>query len=124
ALLTRRASAESDAHPLITRAIPSSGKRLPVVGLGTARIFASDDERTRQAASQVIRTLAEGGGRVVDTASSYGEAETVLGDVIAAASLRDKIFIATKLEALDEAELKRSLKRLKTPSVDLLQLHN
>ena len=124
ALLTRRASAESDAHPLITRAIPSSGKRLPVVGLGTARIFASDDERTRQAAAQVIRTLAEGGGRVVDTASSYGEAETVLGDVIAAASLRDKIFIATKLEAPDEAELKRSLKRLKTPSVDLLQLHN
>ena len=123
ALLTRRASAQGDAHPLITRAIPGSGERLPAVGLGTARIFDTDDERTRRAAAQVIGALAAAGGRVVDTASSYGEAESVLGEVIAPA-LRDKLFIATKLEAPDEAELKRSLARLKTPRVDLLQLHN
>jgi aryl-alcohol dehydrogenase-like predicted oxidoreductase len=38
--------------------------------------------------------------------------------------LRDKLFIATKLESPDSQELKRSLARLKTASVDLLQLHN
>jgi aryl-alcohol dehydrogenase-like predicted oxidoreductase len=48
----------------------------------------------------------------------------VLGNVIAAAGLRDKVFVATKLEEPDEAELKRSLTRLKTAKVDLLQLHN
>jgi aryl-alcohol dehydrogenase-like predicted oxidoreductase len=124
ALLARKASAQGGAAPLITRAIPSSGERLPAVGLGTARIFDSDDERTRRAASQVIGELVEAGGRVVDTASSYGEAESVLGDVTARAALRDRLFIATKLEAPDEAELKRSLARLETAKVDLLQVHN
>jgi diketogulonate reductase-like aldo/keto reductase len=63
-------------------------------------------------------------GRLIDTASTYGDAETVLGHVIASGGLRDKLFIATKLEAPDAAELKRSLARLKTAKVDLLQLHN
>ncbi|HLY00365.1 MAG TPA: aldo/keto reductase [Roseiarcus sp.] len=124
ALLTRKASAQNGAGPLIARAIPSSGERLPAVGLGTARIFDGDDERTRREASQVIGALVEAGGRVVDTASSYGDAESVLGDVIAPSGLRDRLFIATKLEAPDETELKRSLTRLRTPKIDLLQLHN
>jgi aryl-alcohol dehydrogenase-like predicted oxidoreductase len=124
ALLARKALAQSDAAPVIERPIPSSGERLPAVGLGTARIFDSDDEQTRSAAAKVIATLVEAGGRVVDTASSYGEAESVLGNVIARAALRDKLFIATKLEAPDAAELKRSLARLETAKVDLLQLHN
>jgi len=124
ALLARKALAQNDAGPLIERAIPSSGERLPAVGLGTAYVFDNDDERTREVAAQVVRTLVEAGGRVVDTASSYGEAENVLGDVIARASSRDKLFIATKLETPDAAELKRSLRRLKTTKLDLLQLHN
>ena len=48
----------------------------------------------------------------------------MLGEVTAANRLRDKVFIATKLESPDPQELKRSLARLKTTSVDLLQLHN
>jgi len=124
ALLARKASAQNEATPLIERAIPSSGERLPAVGLGTARVFDSDDEKTRRAASQVIGTLVEAGGRVIDTASSYGEAESVLGEVMARAGSRDKLFVATKLESPDAAELKRSLARLKTAKVDLLQLHN
>jgi aryl-alcohol dehydrogenase-like predicted oxidoreductase len=123
-VLARKALAQNGAAPLIERAIPSSGERLPPVGLGTAYVFDDDDERTRQAAAQVVRTLIEAGGRVVDTASSYGEAESVLGDVIARAALRDKLFVATKLEAPDAAELKRSLADLKTMKLDLLQLHN
>ncbi len=123
-LLARKALAQNDAASLIERAIPSSGERLPAVGLGTANVFNSDDEGTRNAAAQVIATLVAAGGRVVDTASSYGEAESVLGDVIAPAALRDKLFIATKLETPDAAELKRSLARLKTAKLDLLQLHN
>ena len=124
ALVARKAAAQNAAAALIERVIPSSGERLPVVGLGTARIFDIDDERTRRAASQVIDALVGAGGRVVDTASSYGEAESVLGEVIAHGALRDKLFIATKLEAPDEAELNRSLARLRTAKVDLLQLHN
>ena len=72
----------------------------------------------------MVQALIANGGRLIDTASTYGDAEVVLGDVIAAAGLRDKLFIATKTEAPDDAEFKRSLARLKTAKVDLLQLHN
>ena len=109
---------------LIARAIPNSGELLPAVGLGTAQIFNTNDETTRQKANTVIAALIADGGKVIDTASSYGDAEGVIGDVLAAGKLRQKIFIATKLEAPDEAELKRSLGRLKTDKVDLLFLHN
>ncbi|MEO8922007.1 MAG: aldo/keto reductase [Caldimonas sp.] len=107
-----------------TRAIPATGERLPTVGMGTAGVFDRDDETTRRAALQVVRALLESGGRVIDTASSYGDAESVLGNVVAVVGGRGRLFVATKVEALDADELKRSLARLKTPRVDLLQLHN
>lgn len=109
---------------LVTRAIASSGERLPAVGLGTAEVFDTDDDATRRKAAAVIRALVAGGGRLIDTASSYGDAETVIGAVSAPAGLRGKLFIATKLESPDAAELKQSLARLRTNKLDLLQLHN
>ncbi|HML08601.1 MAG TPA: aldo/keto reductase [Xanthobacteraceae bacterium] len=122
AALAPRAFAQAPA--ILTRAIPSSGERLPVVGLGTAQVFNTNDDATRQKAAAVVQALAAGGGRLIDTASVYGDAESVLGDVIGPAGLGDKLFIATKLEAPDAAELKRSQTRLKTEKLDLLQLHN
>ncbi|OOG54347.1 hypothetical protein B0E49_09925 [Polaromonas sp. C04] len=125
ALLPHAALAQtSAAPPLITRAIPGTGERLPVVGLGTASVFNSDDQPTRRAAAQVVQALVDAGGRLIDTASTYGDAESVLGQVIAGAGLQAKVFVATKLEAPDAAELQRSLVRLKMAKVDLLQLHN
>jgi aryl-alcohol dehydrogenase-like predicted oxidoreductase len=121
--MIRPASAQSSAA-LITRAIPASGEPLPAVGLGTAEVFDTDDAATRQSASAVIQALIDNGGTLIDTASTYGDAERVIGDVTAPAGLRDKLFIATKLEAPDGDELKRSLQRLRTAKVDLLQLHN
>jgi aryl-alcohol dehydrogenase-like predicted oxidoreductase len=109
---------------LITRAIPVSGEPLHAVGLGTAEVFDTDDAATRQSASSVIQALADNGGTLIDTASTYGDAERVIGDVTASAGLRNKLFIATKLESPDGEELKRSLQRLRTEKVDLLQLHN
>ena len=121
-LLVRPALAQSDS--VVMRAIPSSGELVPAVGLGTARIFGNANETTRNKAAAVVQALVANGGRIIDTASTYGDAEIVMGAEIAAANLRDKIFIATKLESPDPSELKRSLSRLKTAKVDLLQLHN
>jgi aryl-alcohol dehydrogenase-like predicted oxidoreductase len=123
ATVTRAAFAQTGAQ-LVTRAIPSSGELLPAVGLGTAQVFNTADDATRQKAAVVVQALIANGGRLIDTASTYRDAEAVLGDVIAPAGLRDKLFIATKTEAPDNAEFKRSLARLKTAKVDLLQLHN
>ena len=60
----------------------------------------------------------------MDTASVYGDAEAVVGEVITTMNLRPKLFVATKLEAPDTAELKRSQGWLKTGKIDLLQFHN
>ena len=122
-LASLKAIAQTDI-PLLTRAIPSSNERIPAVGLGTAYVFDHDDETTRSKANAVVQALLNAGGRLIDTASTYGDAESVLGEVTAAHRLREKLFIATKLESPDAQELKRSLARLKTTSVDLLQLHN
>lgn len=110
--------------PLITRAIPSTGEALPAVGLGTAEVFDDDDDATRQKAAAVVQALIGNGGKLIDTASTYGDAEAVVGGVIATQNLRDKLFLATKLETPNEAELKQSLARLRTGKLDLLQLHN
>jgi aryl-alcohol dehydrogenase-like predicted oxidoreductase len=124
AVSTYRLAFAQSSSSSITRAIPSSGEQLPMVGLGTARVFDNADKATLQKASAVIQSLVGNGGKLIDTASTYGDAERVLGDVIAAAGLRNKLFIATKLESPDAAELKQSLSRLRTEKLDLLQLHN
>jgi aryl-alcohol dehydrogenase-like predicted oxidoreductase len=121
-LLARPTLAQAD--ELLMRPIPASGEQVPAVGLGTARVFDNANETTRSKAAAVVQALIANGGRIIDTASTYGDAEIVVGTEMANGKLRDKIFIATKLESPDTAELKRSLTRLKTAKVDLLQLHN
>lgn len=122
-LLSNTAVAQTET-PLLTRPVPGSGERIPAVGLGTAYVFDENDEATRRKAGAVVQALVRNGGRLIDTASTYGDAESVLGEVTATAGLREKLFIATKLESPDSRELKRSLARLRTASVDLLQFHN
>ena len=124
ALVASRVSAQARAADVMMRAIPHSGERIPCVGLGTAWVYDRDADSTRKAAGEVLRALIDSGGRLVDTASTYGEAEAVLGAAIVAQGLRDRLFIATKVEEPDDAEFRRSLARLHTPKVDLLQLHN
>lgn len=116
-----------DASALLTRPIPHSpAESLPVVGVGTAAIFGSGSERAGLTA--VIKALVLGGGSVIDTAPSYGEAENAIGDILAQTGLRPRIFIATKLEAYQPGRLaqeaRASLERLQTAKLDLLQLHN
>jgi aryl-alcohol dehydrogenase-like predicted oxidoreductase len=124
ALAARTSFAQTSETQLITRPIPSTGERIPAVGLGTAAVFDRDNEETRRIATSVVRALIDAAGTLIDTASTYRDAEIVLGTVIATDGLRDKVFIATKLETPDAAELKRSQSRLKMAKFDLLQLHN
>ena len=117
-------------EPVLTRPIPSSGERLPVVGIGTAVIFDYHDDPTKQAARrEVIRTLVAGGGRLIDTAAGYGSAEERLGEIVAELGVRDKLFLATKFSfelprAEAEASLRDSLRRLRTDRVELMQAWN
>jgi aryl-alcohol dehydrogenase-like predicted oxidoreductase len=114
--------------PLVTKAIPSTGERLPVVGLGTDKFRAS----SRDAIQAEIKRMRELGGTVIDTAAAYGDSEALIGDALAALGIREGMFIATKLTAGGflggsnggAASFQRSLDRLKIQRIDLLQVHN
>jgi aryl-alcohol dehydrogenase-like predicted oxidoreductase len=115
--------------PVLTRPIPRTGERLPVVGLGTSIVFdIGNDAPKRAERSAVIRTLLEGGARVIDTAPSYGTAESVVGDLLAEMKVRDKVLVATKVRAASRdravAEMQQSQRRLRTDKIDLMQIHN
>ncbi len=118
------------AAAVLRRPIPASGEMFPVIGIGTAIIFDFDssDAAKMKERAEVLRTLVEGGGVLVDTAPSYGEAEARLGELFAQTGLRDKIFLATKARVGDReatlASFKASYARLKTQKVELMQLHN
>ena len=114
---------------LMTRAIPATGERLPVIGAGTSGSYEVEPGSAEFGAlKETIRVFFEGGGRVIDTAPNYSNAEEVLGALLEEGGWRDRCFLATKLAAEDretmEAQWKASLRRLRTDRVELLQVHN
>jgi aryl-alcohol dehydrogenase-like predicted oxidoreductase len=117
-------------EPLMTRPIPRSGERLPVVGIGTAIIVDfENDPATYAERRDVVRTLVAGGGKLIDTAAAYGHAEERVGDLVAELGVRDELFIATKFSyrldrAAATASMQASLARLRTDRVDLMQAWN
>ncbi|MBX3724756.1 MAG: aldo/keto reductase [Xanthomonadales bacterium] len=137
ALDPRRLLAAGDqALPMMTRAIPSSGQQIPVVGLGSSATFAqvarSEDV---DALREVLRALVDNGGSVFDTAPSYGASEEVAGNLAAELGLTDRIFWATKVNVsrgpgapadADEAraQIDASFEKLRKPVIDLIQVHN
>ena len=66
---------------LITCPIPSSGEALPVIGIGTARRYSGITAEQRAEISEVLSRLPTLGGKVIDTAAGYGEAEALLGEL-------------------------------------------
>lgn len=119
----------SAASPLIRKAIPKSGERLPVVGLGTNNYSPKTPEE-RAARRDVIAALTAGGASVIDTAPSYRESEQTLGELIGEIGNRRQIFLATKVTARGGtreegiAMLDNSFRMLRTETLDLVQVHN
>ena len=122
-------AAENETARMLTRPIPSTAEKIPMVGLGTWQVFdvgASPNER--QPLKEVLTRFVQLGGRVIDTSPMYGRAESVIGDLTSELNLRDSLFLATKVwtsgkqAGIDSME--RSLARLRTKRLDLMQVHN
>ncbi|MGC3982784.1 MAG: aldo/keto reductase [Steroidobacteraceae bacterium] len=145
--------------PLITKTIPATGEKLPVIGLGT--IWYRDAQYA--SLKPVLQRMGELGGTLIDTAAAYGESEGVIGKALAELGTRNKMFIATKFNdgsndapatnamsaasappagnatplpgppqgitrpdrdgVVGQASFERSLQRLQTDHIDLLQVH-
>jgi aryl-alcohol dehydrogenase-like predicted oxidoreductase len=121
--------AASQGLPLITRSIPATGERLPVIGLGT-NAYSVTSAEDLAARKEVLRRMPDLGGTVVDTAPGYGRSEEVIGQLVAELGNRDELFLATKVTAAGDdvargkAMLEDSFRRLRTDRLDLVEVHN
>ncbi|MGH8738141.1 MAG: aldo/keto reductase [Burkholderiales bacterium] len=113
----------------ITRPIPASGERLPVVGVGTWQSFdVGGDAAARAPLREVLALFAQGGGKLIDSSPMYGSSELVAGDLVAELGLRERLFVATKVWTSGRAEgvrqMEESFRRLRVARMDLMQIHN
>ena len=117
------------ASHMLRRPIPASGETIPVVGLGTWRVFdVGGSPSERGPLKDVLKSLVELGGRVVDSSPMYGAAESVVGDLAGELAITDKLFLATKVWTSGRdagvAQMEQSVKRLRAQRLDLIQIHN
>jgi aryl-alcohol dehydrogenase-like predicted oxidoreductase len=123
------ARAASESTTMLARTIPSSGEKLPVIGLGTWRAFDVDlTTDNRRQLEEVLSLFVKLGGRIIDSSPMYGRAEEVIGELTAALGIRDKLFLATKVWTHGKENgiksMERSMALLRTKRVDLMQVHN
>src|SRR3989304_1314830 len=115
--------------PLHMKAIPSSGERIPIIGIGT-RDFGGGSPVPRSEIKEVLRQFPELGGKVVDTATGYqgGASETLIGELVSELGNRDRLFLATKVNASGKqagvSQSEQSFQRLRTNRMDLIAVHN
>lgn len=114
---------------LTKRAIPSTGEKVSIVGLGTWQTFDVGPSRAeRGPLQQVLDQLVTKGGMVVDSSPMYGRSEQVVGDLAEASGLNKKLFMATKVWTSGRQsginQMNRSMSRMQKRPMDLMQIHN
>lgn len=125
---TRAAQAQSPRR-MQTRAIPSTGEALPVIGLGTYRGFdAAPGTPDYRDLPGVLDALFAAGGTVIDSSPMYGRAERTTGELLATRAPRPPAFLATKVWTTGRdagtSQIDASFRLLQATRLDLLQIHN
>jgi aryl-alcohol dehydrogenase-like predicted oxidoreductase len=125
-----------DQGDLITRAIPATGEKLPIVGLGSSATFRTvAGSADVSALRDVLQVMFDNGGTVFDTAPAYGASEEVAGKIVQELGATEKVFWATKLNVAGRgggsadpvaarAQVEQSFQRIGKDPIDLIQVHN
>jgi diketogulonate reductase-like aldo/keto reductase len=126
---SRPAHSASARRNMSTRPIPRTGEPLPMVGFGTWQTFDIGDARADlDQRKEVLATLFEAGGRVIDSSPMYGRAEAAVGRLLTEMGTHDKAFLATKVwtsgAAAGIAQMEQSFQKLQAKTIDLMQVHN
>lgn len=111
------------------RIIPSTGELLPVIGLGTSRVFDTNlSEKSLNPRKEIVKALLDHGGSLIDTSPMYGRAEEVTGKIAQDLKVNDRLFLATKVwiegKEAGEIQMNASSKKLNKAVIDLMQIHN
>ncbi len=114
---------------VMKRKIPSTGEMLPIVGVGTWQTFdVGTSPAERSPLKEVLKTLLEKGGTVIDSSPMYGRSEGVVGELSTELGINEKLFVATKVwtsgrqSGIDQ--MNRSFSLLRRETIDLMQIHN
>ncbi|MFN0177161.1 MAG: aldo/keto reductase [Gemmatimonadales bacterium] len=122
-----------DTAMLATAPIPSTGERIPRIGLGTWQTFdvapgAANAAARRRDLTETLRVFVESGATVIDSSPMYGASEQVVGDLLTAANARGRCFLATKVWTSGERrgveQMEASIGKLRAGRLDLMQIHN
>ncbi len=118
-----------ESYDPITGIIPSTGERVPVIGMGTWGTFdVGGDPQARAQLAKVLEVFFEKGGRLIDSSPMYGTAESVVGDLLKEAGKTDAVFAATKVwtdgRQSGIAQMEESMRRMGVEVMDLMQIHN
>jgi diketogulonate reductase-like aldo/keto reductase len=120
------AQSVAPARPL-SKAIPSSGEAIPVIGLGSWITFnVGNDRPARDQCAEVMRHFFAAGGRLIDSSPMYGSSQGVIGDGLQKLASQRQVFSADKVwtssNGASQIEASRQLWRV--ARFDLLQVHN
>lgn len=129
ALMAAPAAGQNAAARRLYRQVPRTGERIPIIGLGTYIAFdITPREPDWSEAGRAVRTFLAEGGRVIDSSPMYGRAEAAIGELLPLSPHRARAFLATKIWSGDRdsgrRQVERSFALLRTPRIDLLQVHN
>lgn len=124
-----RLAITAERENMMSKAIPSSGESLPVVGLGTYNVF--DVESTLaeiELRRKIVELLTRSGGSLLDTSPMYNRSEKVIGDIVGSGTDRESLFLATKVwtdgKKAGIRQMQRSAELMQTNVIDLMQVHN
>lgn len=125
----RSAVAPGGRGDLLTKAIPATGERIPVLGMGTWITFDVPDLfGLRASRVEVLRRFFDAGGAMIDSSPMYGRSEATVGHCLRELSNDEGLFSATKVwtpvrwhgrRQIAESEELWGVERF-----DLLQIHN
>tara|TARA_B100001939_G_scaffold290119_1_gene261460 strand:+ start:1335 stop:2234 length:900 start_codon:yes stop_codon:yes gene_type:complete len=114
---------------MLKRVIPSSGVEMPVIGLGTSRVF--DIERSKNELNvreKILDIFYENGGRLIDTSPMYGMSEEIIGITAKKYIEKNRFFLATKVwtEGRENGmrQIEESFQKMRTDKISLIQVHN
>ncbi len=113
----------------LTRAIPKTGEKVPVIGMGSWLTFSvGDNKSAREVRIQVLRAFFEAGGGMIDSSPMYGTSEEVIGYCLKRIPNKDGLFAATKvwtpLQWYGVQQMQRSEHLWGQEPFSLMQVHN
>ena len=116
-------------RPVLTKPIPATGERLPVIGMGSWLTFdVGDSKKLRAERLEVLQALFDAGGAVIDSSPMYGSSEAVIGYCLGRIANTQALFSATKVWTLFRSrgirQMEASQDAWDAERFDLIQIHN